>query len=84
MTNWLGEKECNFCHADLSDETLIDGRTCYGPWAVMCDLCHVVHGVGLGTGSGQRYEPQEVRISKGTALMPSAVTVRTIHTKVEG
>lgn len=31
-----------------------DGKTQQGPWANMCGECFVTHGVGLGTGRGQR------------------------------
>jgi hypothetical protein len=36
----------------------VDGRTQMGPWANMCITCHRRHGVGLGTGKGQRYTRQ--------------------------
>lgn len=32
----------------------VDGRTSTGQWANMCGRCHDAHGVGLGTGKGQR------------------------------
>lgn len=31
-----------------------DGATRMGPWANMCEDCFQCHGVGLGTGRGQR------------------------------
>lgn len=31
-----------------------DGRTIQGPWAYMCESCFNTHGVGLGTGIGQK------------------------------
>lgn len=31
-----------------------DGKTRQGPWANMCPGCFPVHGIGLGTGKGQR------------------------------
>lgn len=31
-----------------------DGKTVQGPWANMCEPCFASHGVGLGTGRGQR------------------------------
>lgn len=34
---------------------LYDGKTKRGPWASMCESCFVTHGIGLGTGKGQRY-----------------------------
>ncbi|MEV6923988.1 hypothetical protein AB0M46_05670 [Dactylosporangium sp. NPDC051485] len=38
-------------------EAAYDGKTKYGPWAYMCVHCFVDHGVGLGTGRGQRLLP---------------------------
>jgi hypothetical protein len=31
-----------------------DGKTTAGPWANMCGPCFGTHGIGLGTGRGQR------------------------------
>jgi len=31
-----------------------DGRTRLGPWAYLCASCYKKHGVGTGTGRGQR------------------------------
>jgi hypothetical protein len=31
-----------------------DGATKEGPWAYMCEGCFGKHGIGLGTGVGQR------------------------------
>jgi hypothetical protein len=38
--------------------TFIDGKTTQGPWATMTPASHKKHGVGLGTGKGQRYDKQ--------------------------
>jgi hypothetical protein len=35
-------------------EAKYDGKTTQGPWAYMCQACFDEHGVGLGTGLGQR------------------------------
>ncbi len=51
---WIGSTKCDICGEELT-KTLIDGRTSNGSWAVMCPKCHKVHGVGLGTGKGQKY-----------------------------
>ena len=51
---WMGSTKCDICGEELT-KTLIDGRTSNGSWAVMCPKCHKVHGVGLGTGKGQKY-----------------------------
>ena len=41
--------------------TFIDGRTKQGPWAIMTLTSFKQHGVGLGTGLGQKYQIQEDR-----------------------
>jgi len=52
---WLGSRVCNFCGMAYP-QTLIDGTTVDGRWAIMCKECYKVFGVGLGIGLGQRYE----------------------------
>lgn len=63
MTKWTGTKpeQCDCCFGIKGSVELafIDGRTKFGPWAIMCDVCHPEFGTGLGTGHGQRYEKQE-------------------------
>ena len=54
---WSGSKptSCNICGASIED-SFIDGRLAeHGSWAIMCELCHKVYGVGLGLGKGQLY-----------------------------
>ena len=51
---WIGSTKCDFCGCEISN-TLIDGMTHIGSWAVMCPKCHKIHGVGLGVGKGQKY-----------------------------
>ena len=53
---WIGEipKSCIICSKPLKG-AFVDGRTVYGSWAIMCTVCHIVFGVGLGTGKGQLY-----------------------------
>jgi len=46
---------CDFCAKDLRFQPYVDGKTTRGPWATMCLPCYKTHGVGLGTGKGQRY-----------------------------
>lgn len=36
----------------------IDGKTQMGPWATMAPPTFRIHGIGLGTGRGQRYMKQ--------------------------
>jgi hypothetical protein len=46
---------CDIC-AMVGDthEAQYDGKTTAGPWANMCDEHFAIHGIGLGTGLGQR------------------------------
>ena len=48
------EDKCDLCNS-TGLFVLIDGKTRMGPWANMCQLCHDLYGVGLGTGYGQLY-----------------------------
>ena len=46
---------CDFCKEDfINKPATVDGKTCFGPWANMCDVHFSTHGVGLGLGKGQR------------------------------
>lgn len=48
---------CDFCKEGHSGEQVpaaVDGRTASGMWAYMCEAHFTLHGVGLGTGKGQR------------------------------
>lgn len=60
MSKWIGEppSACQICHSPITDE-FIDGRTHLGSWAFMCHDCHVIMGVGLGTGRGQLYKKND-------------------------
>jgi hypothetical protein len=39
-------------------DTIIDGVTTYGSWALMTPECHSEYGRGLGIGRGQKYVKQ--------------------------
>jgi hypothetical protein len=54
---WLGNQptKCDLCKGKFTDEFFIDGKTVYGPWAIMCTCCHSHSGHGLGLGKGQKY-----------------------------
>ena len=43
-------KKCDFCDRPAE----YDGKTRDGPWAYMCERDFKIHGIGLGTGMGQR------------------------------
>lgn len=48
---------CDIHELQLGETGVIaeyDGKTKQGPWANMCASCFEAHGVGLGTGRGQR------------------------------
>lgn len=51
-------KVCDVCHKPFGT-FMYDGKTCYGPWANMCDTCFNTIGVGLGTGLGQQYKKND-------------------------
>lgn len=54
-------------------EAQYDGKTVRGPWANMCEDCFQSHGIGLGTGRGQRLivgeKPEESKSDKRSALL---------------
>jgi hypothetical protein len=52
-----------------------DGKTKRGPWASMCESCMITHGVGLGTGKGQRYmiRPTESGTAEGESVIDHSV-----------
>jgi len=57
---WQGSQKprCDFCQCDLLEkEFFIDGKTRRGPWALMCPSDHRMNGLGIGTGLGQKYDP---------------------------
>lgn len=51
-------KECDVCHKPFGT-VFYDAKTCYGPWANMCEDCFNTIGVGLGTGLGQQYKKND-------------------------
>ncbi len=59
MPHWTGDvlPECQICNEPIT-HVFVDGRTKFGPWAIMCDACHRHYGKGLGIGNGQRYVKQ--------------------------
>ena len=56
---WSGSiTKCDICKLPIETK-FVDGKTTSGPWAIMCPVCFTLHGVGLGTGLGQRYEKHQ-------------------------
>jgi len=53
---WMGSTPttCDLCKRPFGT-AFVDGRTAWGPWAMMCDSCHRDNGGQLGLGRGQRY-----------------------------
>jgi len=62
MSEWCGEgpRECQLCLKPIKS-SFIDGKVKLGGWAIMCEGCHKLHGVGLGIGKGQIYEKEGKR-----------------------
>lgn len=57
MAKWMGSPptKCDLCGRPF-DKFFVDGKTRMGPWGMLCTGCHASHGIGLGTGKGQRYK----------------------------
>lgn len=56
---WMGPmpEKCDLCSLKLkSQKYWVDGRTRMGPWANMCPRCFEQYGIGVGQGSGQKYD----------------------------
>ena len=54
MKKWYGSTKCDICGKEC-ETILYDGATKMGPWAVMCEDCMEVYGIGIGIGKGQEY-----------------------------
>ena len=80
MKKWLGPipTKCDICEGKISS-AFVDGRTTHGPWAIMCPECHRVHGNGLGTGRGQRYQysPSHARANKQNTVKHTGEWLKT-------
>ena len=65
-TKWHGSEECDFCQCDVTTKPyFVDGTTRQGPWACMCPDCFTLHGRGLGTGVGQKYNGRTMEKMEG-------------------
>lgn len=49
---------CDICQCEYA---LVDGKTRMGHWAFMCNYCHLLNGVGIGTGKGQYIYVRETK-----------------------
>jgi hypothetical protein len=62
VKRWMGPRDaCDLCGKDISKEPFVDGNTRRG-WGLLCLACHKTHGVGLGTGKGQKYDADGVKV----------------------
>jgi|ETN01SMinimDraft_4_1059930.scaffolds.fasta_scaffold106952_2 hypothetical protein len=54
---WYGTvpEKCDICEGKIN-ALFYDAATDRGPWGILCNLCWISYGRGLGTGLGQRYE----------------------------
>lgn len=55
---WMGDVGEADDFGDPITDTVIDGATWRGPWAIMTPKSHRAYGCGFGTGQGQKYEKQ--------------------------
>jgi hypothetical protein len=55
-------QRCELCQQDIVEKPFVDGKTTFGPWVNMCLACHRDQGYGLGTGRGQRYDKDGVKV----------------------
>ncbi len=56
VKKWMGSTPtvCDICQKKF-EGAFIDAATVSGRWGLLCTSCHKQHGVGLGTGRGQKY-----------------------------
>ena len=61
---WMGTtpEKCDIC-SFVFKSYFVDGATkgdsgWHGMWGCMCVKCHRIHGIGLGTGRGQKYKKE--------------------------
>jgi len=76
--NWAGiiPLACETCDNALAD-FFNDGKTKDGPWAIMCDDCLPIYGVGLGVGRGRKFN------ALGEGVTVSDKPDERIHLKAE-
>lgn len=55
---WSGPVGPSDDFAEPITTEFVDGKTRFGPWAIMTPEMHQAHGLGLGPGLGQRYARQ--------------------------
>jgi hypothetical protein len=57
VKKWNGSKpeDCQLCDRPLK-KSFVDGRVRGSNWHILCEVCHIKFGVGLGVGRGQKYD----------------------------
>lgn len=55
-------RKCDICGHEIVGN-YVDGKTIFGPWATMHKRCHAQVGVGLGTGRGQEYTEDSMKVA---------------------
>jgi len=68
MKKWLSKfDKCDICGGDIKghEEFFVDGKTKFGPWALMCPDCFLEHGTGIGLGKGQKYDGKTAELIAG-------------------
>ncbi len=58
------KQPCDICPSKHAPDIIYDGATKQGPWAWMCEEAFKKHGVGLGTGKGQKYDQSTGNLKK--------------------
>lgn len=54
-------RKCDLCDKAVG-KTYVDGKVKgMSSWATMCERCHAIVGLGIGTGLGQRYDSETGR-----------------------
>ncbi|HET9943608.1 MAG TPA: hypothetical protein VFR05_09720 [Terriglobia bacterium] len=63
---WLSDlpEKCEMCKTPLRD-VFVDGKTAWGPWAIMCVICHRDQGFGFGIGRGQKFDLKTRELLEG-------------------
>lgn len=52
---------CDICKQELTGNK-VDGKTKLGFWATLCEACHEKIGIGFGTGKGQMFNREGIKI----------------------
>lgn len=70
---WLSSYDvCDMCHKPIKGVVpfFVDGKTTYGPWAIMCPECYKKYGVNIGYGVGQKYDGTTAELLDGGSPHP--------------